>query len=421
MSDAMMTIMQTLACALSILLMGAIGVQLLWRLVRVLRGKESADGLHAQLRAPGGELALAAGAGLVSRLAVYLLAFLMMKLVYGESLGLMETLDDLWLHWDTRHYIGIAENGYTAVGDERLWLVFFPLFPLLMRAASIVTGDMFLGGLLVSLLCSCTASALVYDLGYMHGGKRAARLSVGYFLLNPMSVFLNCAYTEALFICLTLAAVCLLRRNRPWLAALCGMLTSLTRMPGVIIAGLLLIALLGKLPKRQCTPRAVAACAGQMMLVFSGLFIYWGINYAVTGDPFIYMTYQKENWFQTPGSFWQTAATTMRYAIECFGEDDWFFSWFSQLFAMFSMYVLLAARGRKLPFDLAAYSFVYVAVVLAPTWLLSGPRYLYALCALPLLQAGCSERNGVHAALLTVSALLLCVYTFGYTIAIAVL
>ena len=35
------------------------------------------------------------------------------------------------------------------------------------------------------------------------------------------------------------------------------------------------------------------------------------------------------------------------------------------------IYILLAARQKKLPFDLAAYSFVYVAVVLSPTWLLS--------------------------------------------------
>ena len=70
---------------------------------------------------------------------------------------------------------------------------------------------------------------------------------------------------------------------------------------------------------------------------------------------------------------------------------------------------------------MAAYSFVYVAVVLAPTWLLSGPRYLYALAPLPILQARMHKRTEMHALALTLSAVLLLVWIFGYTIAIEVL
>ena len=63
----------------------------------------------------------------------------------------------------------------------------------------------------------------------------------------------------------------------------------------------------------------------------------------------------------------------------------------------------------------------YVAVVLAPTWLLSGARYLYALCALPLLQARMFRRTGTHVLALSLSAVLLAVFVFGYTIAVEVL
>ena len=75
----------------------------------------------------------------------------------------------------------------------------------------------------------------------------------------------------------------------------------------------------------------------------------------------------------------------------------------------------------ELPFDLASYSFVYVAVVLAPTWLLSGPRYLYALAPLPLLQARAHRNESVHAVALTLSGALLLVWIFGFTIAVEVL
>ena len=423
MNEFLMTALEHAAAAVSLLLMGACGVGLALRLLRVLRGQEAADGLTRRSAfAPGASLLAAAGVGLLSRLALYGLAYAMYRLLGVGNDGPLESLAPLWTHWDTRHYIGIAQEGYTAVGDERLRLVFFPLYPALMRLVSPLTGgNLFAAGLLVSLACSSAATALVYDLSYLHFGRRTARRSVAYFLLSPLSVFLCCAYTEALFICLTLAAVCLLRRGHPWLAALCGALSALTRMPGVIVAGLFIIAFLEKIPQKRANARALVACAGQVLLVFSGLFVYWLINWLVTGDPLMYMTYQRENWFQRPGTFWGSTANTMHYFLTGVGESDWLWTWSFQLLCMLGMYLLLALCAPRIPFDLAAYSFVYTAVVLSPTWLLSGARYLYALCAMPMLLARMRIGKTGHALLLMLSGALLVVWTFGYTIAIQVL
>ena len=199
------------------------------------------------------------------------------------------------------------------------------------------------------------------------------------------------------------------------------MASALTRMPGVIVSGLFIIAFLARIPKEGIRLKAVLQCLAQVGVVFCGLFIYWGINWIVTGDPMMYLTYQRINWYQQPGTFWDSTANTVRYLISTCGDDDWLFTWGFQLLAMAYIYILLAARQKKLPFDLAAYSFVYVAVVLAPTWLLSGARYLYALVTLPLLQAQTFESRTAHAVSLTVCAALLVVFTWGYTIAVAVL
>ena len=120
-------------------------------------------------------------------------------------------------------------------------------------------------------------------------------------------------------------------------------------------------------------------------------------------------------------NFWASTANTVSYLISTCGDDDWLFTWGFQLLAMGYIYILLAARQKKLPFDLAAYSFVYVAVVLSPTWLLSGARYLYALASLPILQAQSLKSRAAHAVGLSVCAALLVVFTWGYTIAAAVL
>ena len=423
MNDSLMRTLETAAAALSLLLMGACGVGLALRFVRVLRGQEKADGLTQRKKtAPASALLAAAGIGLLSRLALYLLAYAMYRVLGVGSDGLLTSLAPLWTHWDTRHYIGIAAEGYTAVGDERLRLVFFPLYPLLMRLFSPLTGgNLLYAGMLVSLLCSAAAAAMVYDLSYLHFGRETARRSTAYFLLSPLSVFLCCAYTEALFICLTLAAVCLLRRGHPWPAALCGALSALTRMPGVIVAGLFMIFYLGKIPQKRADARALLSCAGQVLLVFSGLLVYWLINWRVTGDPLMYMTYQRENWFQQPGTFWGSTANTMHYFLTSVGESDWMWTWGFQLLCMLGIYLLLAFGAGRIPFDLAAYSFVYTAVVLSPTWLLSGARYLYALCALPMLLARMRIGRKGHALLLALSGALLVVWTFGFTIAIQVL
>ena len=418
----MIDIVPQAAAALSVLMMGACGMLLLLRLIRVVRGQECACGAPAHNgHAPLAAIALAMLAALLSRLALYALAYAMHRMMGGTG-TMLETLPRLWLHWDTRHYVNIAQNGYTAVGDERLQLVFFPLYPMLMRAFSPLTGgDVFSAGLLASNLCAIGCAGLLFDLAYGLLGRKGACLALAYFLLSPLSVFLGCAYTEALFICLTLGAIVLLRRGHPWLAALCGMLSAFTRMPGVIVSGLFIIAAIGKAGERRLRAKDVLACIAQVLIVFAGLFAYWAVNWLITGDPFMYLIYQKENWFQQAGSFWRTVDNTAYYLLSTVGDDDWLYTWGFQLLCMFYVFYLLCFGQRKLPFDLAAYSYVYVAVVLAPTWLLSGARYLYALAPLPVLQARMHKGGFFHALALTLSAALLVVWTFGYTIAIEVL
>lgn len=408
--------------ALSVVLMLACALGLLRRLTRVVRGEEAAcPAQNTGGRTDTRGIACAMAAALASRLAVYVAAWIMYRLMGGAD-GLFASLKPLWTHWDTRHYLGIAQQGYTAVGDERLWLVFFPLYPALMRLVSPLTGgDTFYAGLLISLACASLAAGLLYDLAQGLFGRKAARLALAYFLLSPLSVFLCCVYTEALFICLTLATIVLHRRGHPWWAAACGMLSAFTRMPGVIVAGIFIIDAIGRFGRGTLRRRDALRCLAQVAIVFAGLFAYWAINWAVTGDPLMYLTYQKENWFQEAGSFWATTENTAYYFLHTVGEDDWLFTWGFQLVCIFYVMALLALGQKKLPFDLAAYSFVYVAVVLAPTWLLSGPRYLYALAPLPILQARMHKGEAAHALALTLSGALLLVWIFGYTIAVQVL
>src|SRR6266581_2535810 len=58
---------------------------------------------------------------------------------------------DVWARWDSAFYLDIASRGYTYPEAGHLSnLAFFPLYPLLMKLVSGLTGNPLLAGVLVS-------------------------------------------------------------------------------------------------------------------------------------------------------------------------------------------------------------------------------------------------------------------------------
>ena len=62
----------------------------------------------------------------------------------------------------------------------------------------------------------------------------------------------------------------------PWGAALCGMASALTRMPGVIVSGLFIIAFLARIPREGLRMKAALRCLAQVGVVFGGLSLTGG-------------------------------------------------------------------------------------------------------------------------------------------------
>ena len=420
MIKGILNVFPSLSALGSVVLMGITGILLLQRMPELISGHEE------PLSAARGPLPIrgmlwAAIFMMLSRLAVILLAWGMHRAI-GEDAGILESFRGYWEHWDARHYVGIAEQGYVAEGNERLRLVFFPMLPLLMRLFSLFfKGDVFFAGTIISISAACLSAALLFAVANYWKDAQTARFSVACFILNPMSVFLGCVYTESLFICFSLLCVLLIEKGHLWFAALSGLLASFTRMPGVLLSGFFLIMCLSGISKAEGRLRRCVLCFTRMLIVFSGLFLYLAVNRFVTGNAFTYLTYQRENWYQQAGTFWASTANTAYYLVSTFGDDDWFWTWGFQYVSLFYGYLLLLFGQHKLPFSFAAFSFVYVAVVFAPTWLLSGARYLYGLFTLPLLMASVVRRQNLRSLWLVVSGILLVIFIYGYTIDIAVL
>lgn len=404
---------------LAIILMGAAFLFILVRGVRMLMGKKESVGIAKASKIPWSTLAIVALIALVSRMLLYFIAWVFISVKQGNPAPFFDAISSLWVKWDARHYLKIATQGYVNTGDDRLALVFFPMYPLLIHLLTYITGNMLLSSLIISNIAAVGATVLLYMLATGCYGKRIGMLSVAYFLLNPYSFFLCAPYPEGLFLLFTFAALYCVSKGKLGWAGMFGALSAFTRMLGLVVCGVIIIHMFRQIVHKRCRDRAQKVVWGLFCaaVVFVGFALYLLINLKVSGAPFTFMVYQKQNWYQSFGSFWGSVKNTVYYLFAFWGSNDTFYTWTVQLVAMFYAFILLLAMQRKVSLEHAAYSFAYLFIALAPTWLLSGPRYIFGMATLPILQAQrFSKSDRPHTVLLILNAALLLFFTYAYTI-----
>ncbi len=135
--------------------------------------------------------------------------------------------------WDSQHYIRIAEAGYQ---PGLLTNAFGPLYPWLIRALNVVTGDSIVSGLLISNVASGLALYLLYSLVRQRFSPQTAWRTLILLLAFPTAFYLNLLYTEALFLLLLVTFFAALYQRRTSIAAACCLLLPLLRLPGLVVA-----------------------------------------------------------------------------------------------------------------------------------------------------------------------------------------
>ena len=148
-------------------------------------------------------------------------------------------------HCDCGWLIGIARDGYEkrpfANETEYNW-VYFPLYPLLLRAAAYVTGGYDLTGMFLSSLLFLPALFLLHKTVLAFGfDEGTADRTCFYIAAYPTSYFFSLPMAESLFLCLTVGSFYAATRERWWLAGVLGALASATRPTGVLLLPALLL------------------------------------------------------------------------------------------------------------------------------------------------------------------------------------
>jgi hypothetical protein len=166
-------------------------------------------------------------------------------------------VSNLLARWDTFYYYTIATDGYSWNASEfrHYNVVFFPLYPLLMRwAGAVLGGHPLVAGLVISMAAFSGAVALIYRLARLELGEDYAWRVVLLMSTFPYALYFSAVYTESLFLLLSAGAFYAMRRGRPGWTAVCGFAAGLTRPNGFWLA--LPLALLALWPSRREEPGA---------------------------------------------------------------------------------------------------------------------------------------------------------------------
>lgn len=208
----------------------------------------------------------------------------------------------IWNRWDAPHYLDIARAGYVSQGVESRWIVFFPLYPWLVRVSAFVLRDELPAAFFVSGVASIAAGLLLYRLARADGEtEEAARASVFYLLVFPTAYFLHIGYNESLFLALALGAFLAARGRRWWVAGLLGFLAALTRINGLVLLPALAFE---AWDEYRSEGRRVRVEWLWLLLAGAGFGVYLFINWWVLGDPRAFLTMQGEHWFKSPTWPW---------------------------------------------------------------------------------------------------------------------
>jgi hypothetical protein len=214
-----------------------------------------------------------------------------------------------WQKWDADWYVSIARHGY----NQAQATAFFPLYPLLVHAAALLTGGNWtLSGLLVANLGTLggfigLALLAAYEAGTERAGWFAVRMAAAY----PLAFFLAAPYTEGPF--LAFAAFALLCARRSWWlwAAACVFLATLTRPTGVILVVPLFYEYTRQLGlwrratwqagswQRIPAPRRLGEVATLVLAAPAAFGAYMLFLRARFGDPLLFVHAEEKYWNHT--------------------------------------------------------------------------------------------------------------------------
>jgi hypothetical protein len=321
---------------------------------------------------------------------------------FGDALaGLVRSYDASW-------YATIAERGYDAgpfdASVQHNW-AFFPLHPLLWRAAASVTGEFALTGIALANLTFLVALIVVHRLTLaLDFDATVADRTVLALSLFPASYFFALPWTESLFLLLSAACFLAGARERWWLAGLFAALAALTRISGLFLLAALAVLLWQARPRVPVKAWFALAAAP---LALAGFAAYL---HGVTGDALAFVHIQSA--FARPA---HPTVDAIAWALRRWDWiiEGWNFRWLNAA-AMLAGVVAAIEFARRRRFAVAIFLALGLAAPLGTATVMSGARYAIGLFPFAIALGTWTRDRRVEIATWTVFAALLALMSMLY-------
>ncbi len=321
---------------------------------------------------------------------------------------------------DVNHYLNIAENWYVNEGNDRLLIVFFPMFPLLIGFFNLFIGNSFVSAQIINTVLTSLAAGMLYKLfkGMMEESK--AYFAALIFLVLPGAIFMNSTMSEPLFVLLTCTSLYFLQKKKFIIAGLFAGLSGFTRSVGILLFVPIFIDAVCEIVYRRKNDEPIAKTLISSLcglgLSCTGTLAYLGINKAITGDAFKFSVYQKENWSQGISYFFDTPRYMFNQARYMFQRSDvagGILLPVVTITVIFAALVIFIMNAKRLSASLGAYFLVYFVIAMGCTWLLSSVRYMSVLvpfiaCIAFIPKTKTGESITLYASILLYIAYLVC-------------
>jgi hypothetical protein len=315
-------------------------------------------------------------------------------------------------HWDASHYVSIAENGYVNTGDAANFIVFFPLYPALIRIFTFNFNYINLTALVISNASSLVAFGYLYKLAKLEFNESVALKTVLFLSVFPTAYFLSAPYTEGLFFALAIACIYYARLGNWQLAGSISLFAGLTRIEGLILLPALLVEYLHQ---KGWKPRKIGLNILWTLPALGGFLIYLDINNQVTGNPFTFLTVEATHWSNRLDP---TAGLTAAYSWATTGHfpTNITVGLAPLLFAIFGLLTIGVSAWRRMRPVYIVYMFFCWALAVSTSWWISVPRYVMGMFPMFMLMGLLSNRKPVNIAIAIVSGALLCYFTVFFAL-----
>ncbi len=306
-----------------------------------------------------------------------------------------------WIQWDGPHYIDIAKYGYETSGEHALWIVFYPLYPLLVKIYSLFLNSYELAIILVSWVNSLVAAIALYEITKQLFNPKIALKAVWWLLIFPTSFFLQASYTEATYLATSLVCLSLYLKQKmvpSWIAAY---LTGLTRINGLTLIPLFLL-----------TPSKIKDRIIISSGIVSGFFTYLLINYWLFGDWLHFQQPLLSNWYKKFDYPWNGVISAWQNAPNLFDLNNYVFT--CEIYALAFIFLMLIPIWKYTNLAFFSYTLINLLLFTSTSFIASTPRY--ALILFPIMICLAQIKNKYFFTLLSIISIgLLIPLTIMYT------